>query len=277
MGKNDDEEDTFNFDLSGFDDDFSVEIKSEGTEDSFIIDNADSYTESSGVYTIVYTGLDGQEHTVEIDPGDAHMVINLVCFTPDVRVDTPRGLRAVGTLAVGDLVHTMDHGAQVLRWIGRRKIVFPKGAHRFKPILVAAGSIDGTVPRRDVTLSPQHRILLRGPSVQKVCGTNMALTPVKALTGAKGIRQAQGRNTVEYISLLFDHHEIITAEGMACESFLPRPYAREYLGKASIAEVDNLFPGVFSQDAESRYPAARALLNVRQGKEIASTALVFPT
>ena len=273
IGKGDNEADTFRFDLWGFDDDFTVSIKSEGVEDSFVIDHAYSYTETSGVYTIVYMGSDGLEHTVKIDPGDAQMVINLVCFTPDVRVETPAGLRAVGTLKAGDLVQTMDHGAQVLRWIGRRTIVFPKGAHHFKPILVAAGSIDGTVPRCDILLSPQHRVLLRGPSVQKVCGMKTALTPVKALIGAKGIRQAQGRRSAQYVSLLFDQHEIIMAEGMACESYLPRPYARRYLDKASIAAIDNLVPGAFAQDAECSYPAALPLLSVRQGKETAVAAI----
>ena len=273
IGKNDDEEDTFRFDLWGFNDDFSVEIKSEGVEDSFVIDHAYSYTVSSGVYTIVYVGSDGLEHTVDIDPGDAQMVINLVCFTPDVRVDTPVGLRAVSTLIVGDLVQTMDHGAQVLRWIGRRKIVFSKGAHRFKPILVQAGAIDGIVPHRDVMLSPQHRIMLDGPAVQKICGQKTALTPVKALTKARGIRQAQGRETVEYVSLMFDRHEIIMAEGMACESYLPRPYARTYLDKASIAAINSLVPGVFTQDASKIYPPARVLLTVHQGKYLTISSL----
>jgi len=75
MGKDDDEEDTFRFDLSGFDDDFSVYIKSEGTEDRLVFTNVTSDTENGdGSHTITYTGSDGAEHTVTVHPGDAQVL-----------------------------------------------------------------------------------------------------------------------------------------------------------------------------------------------------------
>jgi len=76
MGKGDDAADTFNFDLSQFDDDFSVTIKSEGPEDSFIVDGVTAYTVNSGVYTIEYLGSDGHTHTMTVTPGDASVVVN---------------------------------------------------------------------------------------------------------------------------------------------------------------------------------------------------------
>jgi Ca2+-binding RTX toxin-like protein len=78
MGKGDGAADTFNFDLSAFDDDFTVNIVSEGSEDSFIIDNASSFSvNSSGVYTILYIGSDGNSHEVTIDPENASVIVNL--------------------------------------------------------------------------------------------------------------------------------------------------------------------------------------------------------
>ncbi|PSL12574.1 Hint domain-containing protein [Shimia abyssi] len=76
MGKGDGQSDTFNFDLSQFDDDFSVTIKSEGPEDSFIVDGATAYSVNSGVYTIEYLGSDGHTHTMTVDPGHASVVVN---------------------------------------------------------------------------------------------------------------------------------------------------------------------------------------------------------
>ncbi|MBT3467319.1 MAG: hypothetical protein HN456_09120, partial [Rhodobacteraceae bacterium] len=76
IGKKDVEPDSFNFDLSAFDDSFNVDIKDEGPEDSFIIDDSTSFTVSGGIYTIQYLGADGQNHTMTVDPGDASVVVN---------------------------------------------------------------------------------------------------------------------------------------------------------------------------------------------------------
>ena len=268
VGKGDGQADTFSFDLSNFDDSFDVSIISEGPEDSFIIDGATSFVENSGVYTITYTGADGDEHTATIDPGVASMIINIVCFTPDVRLKTPNGLKRVSELEVGDLVNTLDHGAQQVRWIGQRHIVFPEGPHKLKPILISKGAIDGKVPKRDVLVSPQHRILWRGQAMEIAGNAEEVLVPAKALTEYSGIREANGKSTIEYISVMFDQHEILEAEGMQVESFLPRPYAKTFLPKQSIIEVEQLFPKAFSKDSESLYPAARPLLSVQQTKKV---------
>jgi hypothetical protein len=267
VGKGDGQADTFNFDLSNFDDSFDLSIKSEGPEDSFIIDGAISFVESSGVYTITYTGADGGEHTATIDPGIASMIINIVCFTPEVHLKTPDGLKRVSDLEVGDLVSTLDHGAQRVRWIGRRHIVFPEGAHKFKPILISKGAIDGKVPKRDVLISPQHRILWWDKAMEIIFFTKEVLVPAKALIEYSGIHVASEKTTIEYISVMFDRHEIIEAEGMMVESFLPRPYAKIFLPKQSVIEIEKFFPGAFSKEFESLYPAARTLVSVQQAKK----------
>ena len=39
------------------------------------------------------------------------------CYAPGTMIDTPDGPRAVETLQVGDLVMTLDHGPQSIRWV----------------------------------------------------------------------------------------------------------------------------------------------------------------
>lgn len=274
MGKDDATPDTFHFDISTFDDDFTVNVVSEGPEDTFIIDNATSYTVNSGIYTINYVGSDGQPHVMTIDPGDASVIVNIICFTPGTHLDTPSGPRLVEELAVGDLVMTLDHGPQPLRWIGRRRIVFSLREDRLKPIRISAGAYDGVTPLRPLLLSPQHRVLLGGAGVANLYDATEVLGPVKGMLGLPGFRKAFGRDSVDYISLIFDQHEIVFAEGMPVESYLPRPYAATFMPDAFVQEISALYPGVFSERSEQIYPSARRLLKVSEVEKLCAKGRV---
>lgn len=260
----DEEPDEFHFDLSGFDDDFTVDIDGEFDFDCFIIQNATSFEEDGGVYSIEYIGSDGESHTVEIDPGDACMVINPPCLTPGTLVSTPRGLIKANDLRVGDLVDTVDCGPQPICWIQKRRLVFSAGEEDFKPILIQKGSLAPCKPLNDLYLSPQHRVLLDGPLIKQKCGASEVLVPAKALTDRKGIRSTPGTASVEYVTVMFKSHQIILAEGVKVESYLPRPYAAQFLTKKATAELEGLFPGLFSEKFEEIYPAVRPVLTTQQ-------------
>lgn len=266
----DDESDgnfTLNFDLAHFDDSFEIEAKSEGPEDTFVVDGASSYEVEDGIYKITYTGADDEEHVVEIDPGVASVVVNLVCFTPSVRVRTPRGMVAVGTLQDGDLVMTKDHGPQPVMWVGKRVLNLPEGGHKFSPVLIGKDALGRGRPRHDVLVSPQHRILVQDPAKPEELAER--LVPAKALTCLPGIRVAKGKNSVEYVSVLLPQHAILEAEGLPCESFLPRPFAMSHLTPAARQKVLDHFPDAMSNAFKEVYPPARPTLTVQQGRLLA--------
>lgn len=264
MGKDDGSPDTFHFDLSNFNDDFTVEIKSEGPEDSFVIENANSYTVSNGVYTITYIGSDSQEHTVEIDPGDANVVVNTICFTPGTLIDTPRGEVPVETLEAGDLVFTVDHGYQPLRWIGHRTVLFNGGPHKLNPILFPRGCLGNGLPVSDLMVSPQHRMLLGGEHVKTLFDEAEVLALAKGLVGRNGIRHMRGKREARYITLLLDRHEILVANGAPTESFRPGGYALSSLSSSARGEILGLFPELLQGDIDEIYPAARRILKYRE-------------
>ena len=60
------------------------------------------------------------------------------CFTPGTLITTPEGPRRVEEIRVGDLVTTMDHGPQPVRWIGRRTVGAMDG---FAPVRIEAGAL----------------------------------------------------------------------------------------------------------------------------------------
>lgn len=75
-------------------------------------------------------------------------------------IDTPDGPRAVETLCVGDLVNTVDHGPQAIRWVRSGDHPLGGATVEDKPVLIKAGALGAGRPAQDLILSPQHRILV---------------------------------------------------------------------------------------------------------------------
>ncbi|MBI1220905.1 MAG: type I secretion protein [Rhodobacteraceae bacterium] len=172
------------------------------------------------------------------------------CFTPGTLIATPQGDRAVETLQPGDLVLTQDHGPQMLRWIGQRQVI---GRGDFAPVRIAAGALGN---RRDLLVSPQHRMLVGGWRAQLFFGADEVLVAARHLVNDTTIR-VQPRPQVTYIHLLFDRHEVIFAEGAATESFYPGETI--LAGDAALrSEIVSLFPEL-DPETEGGWDTARAV------------------
>ncbi|HEX9856889.1 MAG TPA: Hint domain-containing protein, partial [Paracoccaceae bacterium] len=103
-------------------------------------------------------------------------------------------------------------------------------------VRIAAGAFGRGLPRADLLVSPQHRMLMTAPGQEPV------LIPAKALISRQGVRVMAGLRQVEYIHLIFDHHEVVFANGAASESFLPGKMALVALDQATRREVFEIFP-----------------------------------
>lgn len=178
------------------------------------------------------------------------------CFATGTSILTPDGERRVETLWPGDHIVTADHGPQRIRWIGRREVDFgdPTNlrADKDKPILIKAGAMGGGLPRRDLVVSPQHRMVVRG--------SEEALLRAKRLTGRVGIRVMRGRKKVTYHALLLDRHEIIFAEGAPTESFRPGPVALSAMSDRHKMEICEIYPGLADDPDKALGPPARQIL-----------------
>lgn len=83
IGKDDGEEDIFRFDLSGFNDNFILELKSEEANDKIVFTDVSSFIDNgNNTFTISYIGNDNAEHTVEVEPGDAQVEVFLAPPAP---------------------------------------------------------------------------------------------------------------------------------------------------------------------------------------------------
>lgn len=200
----------------------------------------------------------------------ADPVDQTICFTSGTQLATTRGARPVDELYIGDLVVTRDHGLQPIRWIGQRKVA---GRGRLAPIRFAAGVLNGL--ERPLSVSPQHRILLRSPRAELYFGETEVLVPALHFTGATGVTQDPVEE-VTYFHILFDHHEIVYAEGTPTESFHPGDAAISALTAPVREELFSLFPQLRSI-APSGGRMARRCLRRHEAATLLPPAPVQPS
>lgn len=193
-----------------------------------------------------------------------------LCFTRGTMLETPEGLRAIESLKAGDLVLTRDNGAQPIRWISSR--VLSGAALRrnpnMRPILIKAGALGKDRPAADLTVSPQHRILVRSKVAQKMFGTTEVLVAAKQLLQLDGVEIREGAEGVEYFHMLFDQHEVVFANGAEAESLHTGPQAIKSVGAAALEEIHEIFPELRDRDHEPE--GARPLVSGRMGRKLVS-------
>lgn len=179
------------------------------------------------------------------------------CFVAGTLIDTPHGPRPVETLRAGDRVLTRDHGAQEIRWAGRRHLDLRGLAEReaLQPIRLRRNCLGPGMPDRDLLLSPMHRVLVRDPLVGLLTGRDEVLCPVSLLVNGRSIAREEVAE-VSYHHLLFDSHQVLGSSGCDSESFYPGPVGLDGFGEGTREEVLALFPELRSLPS-SYGPTAR--------------------
>ncbi len=170
----------------------------------------------------------------------------IVCFAAGTLIETDRGEVAVETLQAGDLVRTLDHGLQAIRWVGGQ---VARANGRFAPVEFATGSIGNTRPLR---VSPAHRVLVGGWQAQALFGQSEFLVPAAALVNDHSILRRPAP-LLTYYHILFDRHEIIFSDGASTESFHPAAAGLDALDLAAKAEIEAIFPHLHAYGAPARH------------------------
>lgn len=178
------------------------------------------------------------------------------CFARGTRIKVPGGWRVVENLDPGDLVCLHGGGRARLCWVGHAHLPAARVARepRLWPVRIARGAFGPAFPKRDLLLSPQHRVLLRSTMADLLLGESEVLMPAHRLVGLPGVTQERPRGAVDYFHLALDRHEILNAEGLPAESLYLGRSAREALGAAAWDELSALFPEL-SRPAPDPRPA----------------------
>ena len=172
------------------------------------------------------------------------------CFVAGTLVDLVAGPKPVEHLRPGDEVFTLDAGNQPVQWIGRRTLDAIDLAQNPKlaPIHIAAGALGPNVPERDLYLSPQHRVLVRSRIARRMFDADEVLVPAIKLTRLNGVSQVQDCNSVTYVHILFDRHQIVRTQGVLSESLHLGDHTQKCLSDAARAELETLFPQMFEPE-----------------------------
>lgn len=167
-----------------------------------------------------------------------------ICFTSGTRISTLAGQVPVEMLAAGDAVLTMDHGYQPIRWIGRRRLSARdlSANPKLLPVRIRAGALGKGLPKTDLTVSRQHRVLVNSVIVQRMFDVRDVLIPAIKLIELDGVDIVCDAGQVEYWHILFDAHQVIWSNGLPTESLFTGPEALKAVSPAARAEIMALFP-----------------------------------
>jgi hypothetical protein len=137
-------------------------------------------------------------------------ILSLACFVQGTTIATPRGDRAVETLAVGDIVAARFAGEAAIVWTGHRRIDCRayRDPRQVWPVRVRAGAFADGAPARDLFLSPDHAVFV-----------DDVLIPIRLLIEGTLIVQ-EPRDEVTYHHVELARHDVLLAEGLEAESYL---------------------------------------------------------
>lgn len=191
-------------------------------------------------YTFEWFFTDGAVKYSEVVP----------CFTAGTQIQTRKGEQPIEELSVGDLVHTSGNLLQPLLWIGSRLISNDELTRnpKLRPIRILAGALGSGLPKRDLLVSRQHRILVQSKICERMFGRSEALVSAIKLTDLPGIFIDEEVTEVEYFHLLFSEHRIVYAEGAPSESLLVGSKALTAMSPAAREEIQTIFPELADPD-----------------------------
>ena len=193
------------------------------------------------------------EVTNENGVTDVGFVTGLVvpCFVAGAQIDTARGPVKVEDVVIGDLVLTLDHGYQPVRWRGARQV---PSAGALGMVRIPAGTFGDHAA---LAVSPQHRLYLTGWRAELHCGEAEVLVKAAHLVRSGRLQQDQSGRPVTYHHLMFDQHQIIRAEGLWSESYHPGPASMADHDAGTRDEIFTLFPELATDPAHGYGPIAR--------------------
>lgn len=196
-------------------------------------------------------------------------ITGLPCFVRGTLIDTVDGPRPVEEIQPGDRVVT-ENGPMKVLWQGHRRVTRAELADNPKllPVKILAGSLGNGLPKRDLRVSRQHRMLVSSSIVERMFGLSDVLIPAIKLAELPGIFVEDAGTDVAYHHLLFDGHQIVKAEGAPSESLFAGPEALASIGPEARAEILTLFPEI---GTEAHKPmTARPVPSLKQQKQLVS-------
>jgi O-antigen biosynthesis protein len=164
--------------------------------------------------SLTLDGSFGQQHFVLTETGSTDQITynnSAPCYRRGTLIEAARGQKTVEALKIGDKVRTASGALRPIKWIGQRSYAgrFVMGRKDILPVCIKAGALGENVPVRDLWVSPNHAMYLSG-----------VLIEAKDLINGVSIVQAEQVESVNYVHIELDSHDVIIAEGALAETFI---------------------------------------------------------
>lgn len=211
-------------------------------------------TNGDGTGDAILTFPNGENVTLtgilpsQVDSASELNAMGIPCFTTETQIATPTGEVAVELLRPGDLVTTLEHGPQPVRWLAISEVgdgCSPLQSN-VMPVRIKPGALGNQLP---LVLSPQHCILVSDE--QKGRGVYVRAKHLAEETRLAAY--ARGRKRVTYVHVLLDQHATLISNGIPSESFYPGPMALEMLSGFDRMRLHSLFPDLARKPVEQVY------------------------
>ncbi|WP_370228634.1 Hint domain-containing protein [Cognatishimia sp.] len=192
---------------------------------------------------------------------------DFACFAQGTLIRTQDGETTVEDLREGQRVITENGSSAICkilsRTLSRRDL---RRCPSMRPIRLVAGALGMGLPRNDLILSPQHKVLIPAGKRAVVAGVSDALVPAKKLQSLPGVFTDPAIKSVTYFHILLDAHEIIYANGAPTESLYLGSFGLSTFSELQRIELMSLFPEVSDPDFE--WPEARPMLRPNQQRRL---------
>ncbi|MCW3780510.1 Hint domain-containing protein [Defluviimonas salinarum] len=232
---------------------------------------------TSGVNTELFFVTDGSgTQTLMNDIGNGAIPLtgvtttpNPVCFLRGTLIATPKGEVPVEALKAGDEVLTASGATATVRFAAARELTLMELLLNpdMRPVCIPQGAMGEGLPRADLWVSPQHRVLVRGWEPEMLFGQDEVLVAAKHLKFAPTLRRPARPETVEYFHLMLDSHDIVLSNGIETESLFPGDTAIASLTEDGRAEMARVFPD-YAGDWTLYGPTARRTLTAREAEAL---------
>lgn len=218
-----------------------------GAEQGYFIGFIGSVPPLDTVLTITGLGEGAYNHPVTSLP----LTDFVPCFTDGTSLLTSSGARLVEDLKPGDQLYCYDQAdgvsnfSALLRVFHRRLSADALSANaKLRPVRIMAGALGNGLPKRDLLVSRQHRMLVQSKIAKRMFGRFEVLVPAVKLTELPGIFVDESIEEVEYFHLLFEQHQVVYAEGAPTESLFTGPEAMKAISPEAREEILTIFPEI---------------------------------
>lgn len=195
-----------------------------------------------------------------------------ICYVAGTLIETDGGAIRVENLTPGMHVITADHGPCPVLMVKAQSISAQAAARapHLRPIRIRAGALGSGLPKRDLLVSPQHRVMVRSKIAQRMFDTSEVLVAAKQLLALDGIEVDEELESFTYVHFLCRDHQIVYAEDLPSESLYLGQEAFKAMSPEALKELREIFPDLSGAFFENDYAPARKLIRGHAARNLAA-------